>query len=98
MSKTTDTVTAQNEWRISDVLSDKRDLAIIMGKSGVVFIPRVHTTKAQFIVTACNAHDDMLEALKEMVRMYESVQPAGGWQGVYEESKAAISKAQGGKA
>lgn len=39
------------------------------------------------------AAPDLLEGLKEMVRMYESVQPAGGWQGVYEGAKAAINKA-----
>jgi hypothetical protein len=37
--------------------------------------------------------NDMLKALQEMVRMYESVQPAGGWQGVYEQARYAIKKA-----
>ena len=37
--------------------------------------------------------NEMLEALQEMVRMYEEVQPAGGWQGVYEGAKYAIKKA-----
>ena len=36
---------------------------------------------------------ELLEALNEMVRMYEEVQPAGGWQGVYELAKYAIKKA-----
>lgn len=40
-----------------------------------------------------SAAPDLLKALKEMVRMYESVQPAGGWQGVYDESVYTIKKA-----
>jgi hypothetical protein len=36
---------------------------------------------------------NLIEALKQMVRMYEEVQPAGGWQGVYEYAKIAIIKA-----
>lgn len=36
---------------------------------------------------------DLLEALKQMVTMYEEVQPAGGWQGVYECANRTIIKA-----
>lgn len=36
---------------------------------------------------------ELLEALQEMVRMYESVEPVGGWQGVYDQSITAIKKA-----
>lgn len=36
---------------------------------------------------------DLLEALQEMIRMYETVQPAGGWQGVYESAVSAVKKA-----
>jgi len=32
----------------------------------------------------------LLEICKEALRMYESVQPAGGWQGVYDELKSVI--------
>lgn len=39
------------------------------------------------------AAPEMLEALQEMVRMYESVLPAGGWQGVYEGAINSIKKA-----
>jgi hypothetical protein len=39
------------------------------------------------------AAPELLEALKEMIRMYKKVQPAGGWQGVYEESIDAVKKA-----
>lgn len=41
------------------------------------------------------AAPELLEALEGMVRMYEKVQPAGGWQGQYEESISAIQKAKG---
>lgn len=36
---------------------------------------------------------ELLKALKEMVRMYEIVEPAGGWQLVYDMSKSAIKSA-----
>lgn len=39
------------------------------------------------------AAPDMLEALIEAKRMYEEVQPCGGWQGVYEMIESAIKKA-----
>lgn len=42
-----------------------------------------------------SAAPDLLEALQEMVRMYETIWPAGGWQGVHEMSKYAIQKALG---
>jgi len=32
----------------------------------------------------------LLEICKEALRMYESVQPAGGWQGVHDELKSVI--------
>lgn len=35
---------------------------------------------------------DMIEALKEAKRMYEEVQPAGGWQGVYEQICDALNQ------
>ena len=37
----------------------------------------------------------LLEALLEYKRLYEEVQPAGGWQGVYETGNAAIAAAKG---
>lgn len=40
-----------------------------------------------------SAAPDLLAALKEMVKMYEAVQPAGGYQGVYEIAVEAIKKA-----
>ena len=39
------------------------------------------------------AAPELIEALSEMIRMYEEVQPAGGWQGVYEYAKYALEKA-----
>lgn len=38
--------------------------------------------------------EGLYNALEEMIRMYEEVQPAGGWQGVYEEAKHAINNAK----
>ena len=35
----------------------------------------------------------LLEALQGMVKLYEEVQPAGGWQGFYDESMYAIKQA-----
>lgn len=35
---------------------------------------------------------EMREALKEARRMYETIKPAGGWQGVYDGIVAAIGK------
>lgn len=64
----------------------------------------VQKANAEAIITAVNntygaginpeAVPDMLKALKEAKRMYESVQPAGGWQGVYESIKSAINDAK----
>lgn len=39
------------------------------------------------------AAPEMLEALLEYKRLYESVEPAGGWHGVYEFGNMAIKKA-----
>lgn len=44
------------------------------------------------------AAPELLEALLEYKRLYEEVQPAGGWQGVYEAGNAAIAKAIGEQA
>lgn len=41
------------------------------------------------------AAPDLLEALLEARRMYETIEPAGGWQGVYEQIGNAIRKAVG---
>lgn len=37
---------------------------------------------------------DMLEALLEYKRMYEAVEPRGGWQGVYDIGNIVIAKAK----
>lgn len=47
-----------------------------------------------------NAHviaaaPEMLEALELMIKMYEEVQPAGGYQGVYDIAVYASKKAKG---
>ncbi|MES3022721.1 MAG: hypothetical protein V4857_14170 [Pseudomonadota bacterium] len=44
---------------------------------------------ARLIIAAPN----LLAALQDMVSMYEAVQPAGGYQGVYEIARAAIELA-----
>lgn len=41
------------------------------------------------------AAPELLEALLEYKRLYEEVQPSGGWQGVYETGNSAIAKATG---
>jgi hypothetical protein len=41
------------------------------------------------------AAPELLETLREMVRMYEEVQPCGGYQGVYDGAVSAIAKAEG---
>ena len=42
-----------------------------------------------------SAAPDLLAALLEYKRLYGEVQPAGGWQGVYEQGNAALDKAKG---
>jgi hypothetical protein len=37
--------------------------------------------------------EDLLDACKEALRMYEEIEPAGGWQGVHDSLKSAIDKA-----
>lgn len=39
------------------------------------------------------AAPELLKSLKEMVKMYEIVEPAGGWQGVYDTAVFTIKKA-----
>lgn len=39
------------------------------------------------------AAPELLEALINMVKMYEEIEPAGGYQGYYELAKIAITKA-----
>lgn len=39
------------------------------------------------------AAPDLLSACKEALRMYEEIQPTGGWQGVKDELMIAIKKA-----
>ena len=41
------------------------------------------------------AAPELLEALIEAKRMYEAIEPVGGWQGVYEQIIYAIKKATG---
>jgi hypothetical protein len=50
-------------------------------------------TQEDWVLAA--AAPELLEALLEYKRLYEEVQPSGGWQGVYEIGNAAIAKATG---
>lgn len=61
---------------------------------------------AEFIVLACNCHDDLLEALKEMDALVESLWDSVAWGKTFNldvsalnlapsKAKAAIAKAEG---
>lgn len=41
------------------------------------------------------AAPELLDACREALRMYEEIQPAGGWQGVEDSLISAINKAEG---
>ncbi len=62
--------------------------------------PEVTLTEADTLAIAdeiarrCSVHGELVAALKEYRRLYEAVEPGGGWQGVYELGNAAISKAE----
>ena len=64
--------------------------------AGYTLIGAVYENEADARLIA--AAPDLLDALLEYKRMYEEVQPAGGWQGVYELGNEAIAKATGGEA
>ena len=53
---------------------------------------------AEFIVRACNAHDDLLEALKNLYAISEPLHHEDDlvWFECKKQVKAAISKAEGG--
>lgn len=94
-------------WKVSPALSDKQQIAILnTGKDQHLIAEVIRgngNSNAAAIVSAINntygaginpeGVKDLLEALKEAKRMYEELQPAGGWQGVYDEIEAAIKKA-----
>ena len=88
----------QGEWLFNDLemkikgSGDIEGLTVIANVSPKMNYSRGMTTQianAKLIAAA----PELLEALQEMVRMYESVQPAGGWQGQYDNSVSAINKA-----
>lgn len=56
----------------------------------VVFAPYDPTWKAKLIAAA----PDLLEACKDAKRMYEEIQPVGGWQHVFDALNNAINKAE----
>ena len=49
---------------------------------------------AEFIVRACNAHEDLLAALKEIERSLAN-HPTFAWHNIVEIARAAIAKAEG---
>lgn len=82
----------------ADVEVPKEDIGTLGYPHPSVVINASHDQLMKSIMG--NAHliaaaPELLEALEEMVRMYESVEPAGGWQGQYEKSLSAIAKAKG---
>lgn len=92
----------KGEWRLGKtggcVVSDNDESLHISGAfgeeakeyyGGNLICESVSNANAKLIAAA----PELLEALNEMVRMYEEVQPAGGWQGVYEEAIYVIKKA-----
>lgn len=48
---------------------------------------------AEFIVRACNAHDDLVSALQEAVAVIERLRPEGNGMGTIVRSNAALAKA-----
>lgn len=81
------------EWFLSEngIISSKNPVKTI----GVVNSSLSSIDKDNANAKLIAAAPDLLEALQEMVRMYETIWPAGGWQGVHEMSKYAIQKALG---
>ena len=68
------------------------------GKNTIGFAGVYHNRKLTDEECTANAHlvaaaPEMIEALFEAKRMYEELEPAGGWQGVYEQIEDAIKKA-----
>lgn len=89
-------------WRIgkytNSVISDNKNGLEINGAigeeavkyyGGNLICESVSIENAKLIAAA----PDLLEALNDMIEMYEQVQPVGGWQGVYDSAIYAIKKA-----
>ena len=88
------------EWKLSKSHTYGRqlvDLGELKGSIDIWYHSGDTMTKEEAVANGnliCSSKD-LLLALQEMVRMYESVEPAGGWQGVYDQSVSAINKALG---
>lgn len=78
----------QDEWRIEPPPDDR--------SNGFAIVASVHGPNMERNAWLIAAAPDLLEACKEMIRMYKAVQPAGGWQGVYDQATDAITKAMKG--
>jgi len=84
-------------WEINPIWSNEQGIEI---HNTETTIANVQSFRKPFNEEEMNANakliaaaPEMLEALVEAKRMYEAIEPAGGWQGVYEEIKSAIKQA-----
>ena len=57
--------------------------------------PVITVAEANANARLLQAAPELLEALDDMIRMYEAISPKGGWQGVYEMAVMARNKAMG---
>lgn len=73
---------------IADVVNTDMFIAEVRGNTATEA-----TARATYLVRAVNAHAELVAALLEYRRLYEAVQPTGGWQGVYELGNAALARA-----
>ena len=68
------------------------DAQYIHGPDGHRFLAVCDPADSAFICKAVNHHDELVAALQAYQRLYEAVQPAGGWQGVYETAESLLKK------
>ena len=79
-------------WHIMD--HDKEMIYITSADGGICKIPSIrHFEQQKANAKLISAAPELLEACKEALRMYEKLQPAGGWQYVHDSLRSAIQKA-----
>lgn len=101
----------QTPWRVTDGTTIKEDsrpisedgvlIASACGYSNSGFFPSDEEglANAEFIVRACNAHDELVAALQRFVAVYgDTFVPNKGEVGPYEQAMAAIANATGSDA
>lgn len=71
------------EWMIAD---------LTMADEGIIHFDEAEAT-AEFIVRACNSHEDLLDALRDAMAYIMRVAPPGGYVAV-EKISAALTKAE----